>query len=132
MRIRLKGINSKRKKLADGSFRTYYWLGKGGPPLLGEPGTAEFQASYNEAVARKVTPPSDKLLSVLQAFQQSDDFLSLAPRSRADYVGKIKVIEKEYSNFPLAALTDRRTRGVFMACRFLPLAGPAGLRAWCR
>jgi integrase len=56
-------------------------------------------------------------VSVLQVFQQSDDFLSLAPRSRADYIGKIKVIEKEYSNFPLGALTDRRTRGVFMAWR---------------
>jgi hypothetical protein len=48
MRIRLKGINSKRKKLADGSFKTYYWLGKGGPPLRGEPGSQEFSASYNE------------------------------------------------------------------------------------
>jgi hypothetical protein len=62
MRVRLKGVNSKRKRLADGSFKTYYWLGKGGPPLRGEPGSAEFEASYNEA-ARKVTPPSDKLLS---------------------------------------------------------------------
>jgi integrase len=117
MRIRLKGINSKRKKLADGSFKTYYWLGKGGPPLRGEPGTPEFVNSYNEAAARKVTPPSGKLLSVLQAFQQSEDFLGLAPRSRFDYIGKIKVIEKTFSDFPLAALTDRRTRGVFMAWR---------------
>ena len=28
MRFRLKGINSKRKKLADGSFKTYYGLGR--------------------------------------------------------------------------------------------------------
>jgi hypothetical protein len=117
MRVRLKGINSKRKKLADGSFRTYYWLGKGGPPLRGEPGTPEFSASYNEAVARKVIQPSGKLQSVLQAYQQSDDFLGLAPRSRFDYINKIKVIEKTFSDFPLDALTDRRTRGVFMAWR---------------
>jgi hypothetical protein len=30
MRVRLRGINSKRKKLADGSFKTYYWAWKGG------------------------------------------------------------------------------------------------------
>jgi hypothetical protein len=59
----LRGINSKRKKLADGSFRTYYWAWKGEPPLRGEPGTPEFVASYNEAVARKVSPPT----GVLQA-----------------------------------------------------------------
>ena len=54
MRIRLKGLNSKRKKLADGSYRTYWWAWKGGPPLHGEPGTPEFVASYNAAVAEKV------------------------------------------------------------------------------
>ena len=46
MRVRLRGINSKRKKLADGSFKTYYWAWKGGPPLRGEPGSPEFIASY--------------------------------------------------------------------------------------
>jgi hypothetical protein len=74
MRIRLNGINSKRKRLADGSVRTYYWAWKGGPPLQDEPGTPEFSASYNEAVARKVTPPRGKLLSVLQAYQASEIF----------------------------------------------------------
>ena len=29
MRVRLKGVNSRRKCLADGSFRTYYWAWKG-------------------------------------------------------------------------------------------------------
>ena len=37
--VTLKGINSKRKRLTDGSFKTYYWAWKGGPPLRGEPGT---------------------------------------------------------------------------------------------
>ena len=66
MRIRLRGINSKRKKLADGSIQTYYWAWKGGPPLCGKPGSPEFIASYNEAVAKKVMPPRGKLLKVLQ------------------------------------------------------------------
>jgi integrase len=117
MRVRLKGINSKRKRLADGSFRTYYWAWKGGPPLRGEPGTPEFIASYNEAVARRVMPPRGTLLSVLQGYQASDDFLKLAARSRADYVGKIKVIEKTFGDFPLSAFTDKRTRGIFKAWR---------------
>ena len=30
---------------------------------------------------------------------------------------QIKIIEKKFADFPLAALTDRRTRGVFMAWR---------------
>jgi integrase len=117
MRMRLRGINSKRKKLADGSFRTYYWAWKGGPPLRGEPGTPEFVASYNEAVARKVAPPRGRLLGVLQEYQASNEFVALAPRSRSDYVGKIKLIEKAFGDFPLSAMTDGRTRGIFKAWR---------------
>jgi integrase len=117
MRIRLKGINSVTKTLADGTRRTYWYAWKGGPPLRGEPGTPEFTASYNEACARKVTPPRGTLLSVLQGYQASEDFLGLAPRSRSDYVGKIKIIEKAFGDFPLAAMTDHRTRGIFKAWR---------------
>src|SRR6266566_9254851 len=117
MRIQLKGLNSKRKRLADGSIRVYYWAWKGGPPLLGEPGTPEFIASYNEAVARKVVPPTGRLLSVLHAYQTSDEFRTLAPRSRSDYIGKIKLIEKTFGDFPLSAMADNRSRGIFKAWR---------------
>ncbi len=117
MRVRLRSVNSKRKRLADGTWKTYYWAGKGGPPLRGEPGTPEFIASYNEAVAKKAIPPTGKLLSVLQAYQASDEFLSLAPRSRSDYIGKIKLIEKSFGDFPLSAMIDNRARGIFKAWR---------------
>jgi integrase len=117
MRVRLKGLNSITKRLADGTQRTYFYAWKGGPPLRGEPGTAEFVASYNEAVARKVVPRRGALLSVLQGYQASEEFLALSPRSRFDYVGKIKLIEKAFGDFPLAALTDNRARGIFKAWR---------------
>jgi integrase len=117
MRIRLKGINSVHKKLADGTRRTYRYAWKGGPPLRGEPGTPEFIASYNEAVARKVVTPQGTLQSPLRAYQESADFSGLAERTRSDYVKLIKGIEKELGEFPLAGLTDRRTRGIFMAWR---------------
>jgi integrase len=117
MRVRLKGLNSITKKLADGSERTYYYAWKGGPPLRGELGSPEFIASYNEAVARKVVSPTGTLLSVLQAYQASEDFTGLAESTRHGYVGRIRRIETEFADFPLAALTDRRTRGIFMAWR---------------
>jgi integrase len=117
MRIRLKGINSISKRLADGSRKTYWYAWKGGPPLRGEPGSPEFIASYNEAVARKVTPPVGVLFSLLQGFQASSAFTDLAPRTRKDYAGKIRLIEREFGDLPLAALSDRRTRGIFMAWR---------------
>jgi integrase len=117
MRVRLKGINSITKRLADGTLRTYHYAWKGGPPLRGEPGTPDFIASYNEAVARRVTPPQGTLLSILQAYQASEDFTGLAEATRRGYIDRIRVIEVEFATFPLSALTDRRTRGVFMAWR---------------
>jgi integrase len=128
MRVRLKGINSITKTLADGTSRTYYYAWKGGPPLRGEPGTPEFIASYNEACARKVVPPRGTLLSVLQAYQASENFLRLADETRRSYAGLIRRnIEKDFADFPVAALTDRRTRGIFMAWRDR-IAGSAGRR----
>jgi integrase len=117
MRVRLKGINSKPKKLADGTIRTYYYAWKGGPRLHGEPGTPEFIASYHAAVSAKKTPPQGVMLSILQGFQASDDFLSKSERYRADMVKHIKKIEAKFGDFPLGALTDRRSRGEFMAWR---------------
>jgi hypothetical protein len=55
MRVVLKGIDSARKRLADGSFRLYYYAWRGGPRLDGEPGSAEFVASYNRAIATRPT-----------------------------------------------------------------------------
>ncbi|MDR3419834.1 MAG: tyrosine-type recombinase/integrase [Xanthobacteraceae bacterium] len=117
MRVRLRGINSVTKRLADGRSATYWYAWKGGPRLQGEPGAPEFMASYNAAVASKVRPPQGVLLSIMQGYQASADFGRLAKRTRADYVEKIKVIESKFGDFPLTALTDRRTRGVFMAWR---------------
>jgi len=113
MRIRLKGINSVRKTLADGSVKVFYYAWKSGPPLRGEPGSPEFIASYNEAVARKVVSPSGALLNLLQQFQASQDFTDLAESTRRSYIALIKRIEKKFSDFPLSALKDRRARGIF-------------------
>src|SRR5215813_10157425 len=117
MRIRLRVINSVRKRLADGRVVTYWYAWKGGPSLTGEPGTPEFVASYNEACARKVTPPTGVLLSILQGYQASDDFLGRSERTRADYVRQIEIIEGKFADFPLSAMVDRRTRGVFLGWR---------------
>jgi integrase len=118
MRVRLRGINSKRKKLADGTYRTYYWAWKGGPPLRGEPGTPEFIASYNAAVATKATPPSGALLALLFQFQDSAEFqFGISPRTRRDYIKQIKRIERAFGDFPIKGLDDPRATSVFLDWR---------------
>jgi integrase len=117
MRVRLKGLNRVTKRLADGRRVTYWYAWKGGPALRGEPSSPEFIVSYNEAAARKVKPATGVLLSILNSYQASEDFRSRAERTRDDYIAKIKLIERKFGDFPLSALTDRRTRGIFMSWR---------------
>ena len=119
MRVLLKGIHTTTKRLADGSRRTHYYFGKGGPRLEGKPGSPEFIASYNAAAERKVAVRSDVLQSILRDFQVSDEFTSKAPRTRKDYAGIIAKIEKKFGDFPLAGINKEpdQARGAFLEWR---------------
>lgn len=117
MQVRLKGINKVSKRLSDGTRITYYYAWKGGPRLPGKPGDAEFVAAYNEAVAEKATLPTGTLQAILNAYQQAPKFTDLAERTRKDYGKHIRLIESEFGDFPLDALSDRRTRAEFLAWR---------------
>ena len=118
MRVRLRGINQVTKRLADGTLRTYWYAWKGGPALRGEPGTPEFIASYNEAVAQKVAPPTGVLLALLFRFQESAEFqFGISVRTRRDYIKQIRRIEKAFGDFPIKALDDPRATSVFLEWR---------------
>jgi integrase len=117
MRVPLRGINRVRKKLADGSTVTYYYAWKGGPRLEGTFGSPEFHASYNRAVESRRPAVAGTVRSILDPYEASPAFSSLAPRSQSDYRKLLRIIEAEFGDFPLKAYEDRRTRGIFMAWR---------------
>jgi integrase len=117
MRVNLKGVNQVRKVLADGSVRTYFYAGKGGPRLPGKPGDPEFVEAYQAALRSKAEPSANILQSILNSYQESPKFLDLAPRTRRDYVRHIRKIEGEYHDLPIAALSDRAVRGEFLTWR---------------
>ena len=117
MQIKAKGLHWTPVTLADGSKKTYYYAWRGGPRLNGEYGSPEFIASYNAAIATKVVVPEGKLLSLLQGYQASQDFLGLRERTRADYIKQIEKIEQKFGDAPVKALADPRTRGIFMDWR---------------
>ena len=85
--------------------------GRAARRLRGEPGTPEFIASYNEA-ARPNAPPQWAAAQLLMKFQYTR-ILGFSPTHAADYVSKIKLIETEFGDFPLAALTDKRHARLF-------------------
>src|SRR5262249_50883086 len=71
MRVNAKGLHWTVATLADGTKKTYWYAWRGGPRLEGEPGSAQFIASYNAAMATKVAAPEGRLLALLQGYQQS-------------------------------------------------------------
>lgn len=117
MRVRLKGINKVKKRLADGTLATYYYAWKGGPRLTGTPGSPEFMASYHSAVEQRKRKSADTLVVVLDAFQSSADFRQLADRTQTDYKKHLKAIAAQFGDFPLGALDDRRCRDRFLTWR---------------
>lgn len=110
MRVRLKGLASATKRLADGSKVTYWYAWRGGPRLEGAPGSPEFMASYNRAVATRCAAPAGRFMSAIAAYKASADFLGLADSTRKIYSVHIKAIEAEFGDAPLKAMSDPRMR----------------------
>src|SRR5262245_9722853 len=118
MRERLKGINRSVKRLADGTVKTFWYAWRGGPRLPGKPGDPEFMAAYQAAMATKTTLTAPgTMMSVLVEYQQSSDFTALKASTRDGYAWHLAKIEREFGDFPLAALADPRSRDVFLKWR---------------
>lgn len=117
MRVALRGINRVRKKLKGGQTRTYYYAWKGGPRLLGDPGSPEFMAGYHEAIEARRRQPDDTIAGLISHYSASTQFADLARSTRRDYARHMLCIEREFGELPLAALEDKRIRGEFMAWR---------------
>lgn len=124
-RVRLKGLNTIRRTLASGKVETYYYAYRGGPRLPGEPGSPEFVAAF--AAAAKTLKPGSKetLISLIRLYEKSSDFNGLAERTKQDYQKQLAKIEGKFATFPLAALSEKRARSVFLAWRDdLAIASP--------
>jgi integrase len=117
MRVRLKGIHSVKVKLAGGALATYFYAWRGGPRLVGEPGSPEFLASYTAAHQYRRQPDAATLHGVIAGYRASQDFHGLAPRTQSDYLKHIAKIEKIFGTLPLAALEDPRITQDFLQWR---------------
>lgn len=118
MRVRLKGVASATKVLADGTSVTYYYAWRGGPRLTGEPGAPDFVASYNAAVATRTPAPPGVFNKLIDLYLDSTEFRDeLSERSKKDYRRHVDRIRAKFGSMPLLAVDDKRARGTFKAWR---------------
>jgi hypothetical protein len=110
-RVRLRGVNTVRKRLADGRLAVYHYHRATGLPLRGEPSSALFLADY--AAAEKLI--RDRLVGtfngLVRDYTLSVEFEEkLAASTKAEYRRLLTAAEAEFGNMPLAALDDPRVR----------------------
>ncbi len=107
VRLHLKGINTARKRLADGTIKKYYYHRGTGKRIKGKPGTPEFVASYAQAALREPTD-GGTFASLISGFVESPEFQKLAEKTRKDYRRYLDALRDEFGSLPIDALSDRR------------------------
>jgi integrase len=98
VKIDLKGI---AKATAKGKI--YYYAWRGGPRLLGEPGSQEFMVSYHEAIESRRVPDDNRFRSLVMLYKASPDYRALAESTKekwnpwldriARYFGDLRVAQ---------------------------------------
>lgn len=117
MRVVLKGIHKVKMRLASGGEKVYFYAWRGGPKIDAKPGSPDFVLQFNEAHKQLRQPRAGTLMTVIAQFKAAPEFTQLAVSSQRAYRAYIKLIENEFGDLPLVALSDKRVRGEFKTWR---------------
>ena len=117
MRVHLKGVHQVHRQLVTGEIRTHWYAWRGGPPLTGKPGSPEFVQSYAEAHAARKKPADGRVSTLIAEFKASSEYLGLSDATKRAYASYVKMIESEFGDMPIDALSDPRVRGEFKEWR---------------
>ncbi|WP_158918043.1 tyrosine-type recombinase/integrase [Caulobacter sp. S45] len=116
--VRLKGLNQVRVKRADGGITVYWYAWKGGPRLPGEPGSPEFMAAYNLAVADRKAPRNDNLAGLVTLYKSKPEFTGLSASTKKEWSRWLDRISlHDIGELSLRMLDDSRVRADLMDWR---------------
>ena len=99
--VDLKGVHTVKIK-AKGKVHTYYYAWRGGPRLKGKPGSPEFVASFNDAIADLKTPDTDRFGSVVALYRGSNDYKKLADTTKRNWNRWLDRIRDHFGNLRTA------------------------------
>jgi integrase len=112
MRAKICGVNTVRKRLADGSVRVYYYHRDTGTRLDGKPGSSEFIAAYARAERKPIERHRDLCAGLIRDFLTSPEFeKSLQPSTQNEYRRILTAIEAEFGSAPITVMGDPRFAG---------------------
>ena len=119
VKVEIKGITKVKSK-----GRIYYYAWRGGPALLGHPGTPEFLASYNEAIESRKATDTNKFRSVVIAYK-ADAYKALAESTKRNWAPWVDRISQHFGDLRIAQF-DRPEK---ISTDYPPLAQSLGRNA---
>jgi hypothetical protein len=119
VRVRLRGINTVHKRLADGTVKIFRYHRATGQRLAGEPSSAEFIASYGDAEKLlRDQRVGGSLNALIRDYTLSIEFQqNLARSTQSEYRRMLTAAESQFGDMPIAALDDPRVRKDFLDWR---------------
>jgi integrase len=117
MLMRIKGIHTTRKRLADGSLRVYHYAWRGGPRITGQPGTVQFQAAYAKIMAARAEHRVSVLGDVIDEYLVSAEFKRLSADHHKAVRRYLELIRAKFGKMPLQVVDDKRIKGDFRRFR---------------
>jgi integrase len=120
--VRLRGLNQVRKRLKGGGEVVYWYAWKGGPRLEGRPGSPEFVASYNAAVADRKAPRNDTLAGLVTLYKSKPEYLNLRDSTKKQWSRWLDKISRDEEDsdiggIPIRLLDDKAVRAALMDWR---------------
>lgn len=115
---RIRGVNRVRKRLADGSWRTFHYHRGTGVRLPDDPASPAFLAAWREAEASlQRRRPTDTIDALIDLFRDSADWAALRESTRTIMTLNLAAVAREFGSMPIAGLEDRRCRADFLEWR---------------
>jgi len=117
--VQLRGVHKVKRPLAGGGHSLHFYAWRGGPRIEATPDTPEFLAEWQRLTADRHVPRhhNGTLQELITAYQKGPAFTDLAAETREGYVRRIRKIEAEFGDLPIAAIHDPRTRGAMLDWR---------------
>ena len=119
VKVKLTGINTVTKRLADGRTVKYFYHRNTGAPLPGPKGSDEFLKAYTQA--NTLEPRNANSVSGLirdwvmsSRFNGTSKGRPIAESTKRGYLRTATILDQEFGKMPIKALEAPRVRGIFI------------------
>lgn len=114
------GVHVVRARLASGALAEYHYAWRGGPRILGAPGSPEYLkslAAHLEGPKKRSVDDPETLSDLVTAYKASAVYRKLGKDSKRAYEAYFPAIINEFGDLPIEALENKRVRRHFVKWR---------------